>query len=315
MKTPVLFIAFNRPEITKQTFEKIRRYQPTQLFIAIDGPRKDKPDDSTKIDEVKKIILNSIDWECDIKKRIQKNNLGCGYAPSEAISWFFEYVTQGIIIEDDCICEEDFFSFCEKMLDAYQKDEKVMHVAGSNFLKKTIHENAYMSKYNPVWGWATWKRAWQHFSFDINYSSKEDFKAFEKEYVFSSKEKKQWKRIFEMINHSQRKDIWDYQWTYHIWKNKGICIQSGKNLVSNIGFGKESTHMRYLDYAPKVGYLPIEPLKTNKYIIKDSIAINYDTLVFKNYYDEFRPPLFRRIKNSLYKLSPPLYQKVKNIFR
>jgi hypothetical protein len=40
MKVPILLIAFNRLEKTKQVFSKIKLYEPQQLFLAADGPRK-----------------------------------------------------------------------------------------------------------------------------------------------------------------------------------------------------------------------------------------------------------------------------------
>ena len=38
--TPVLFIAFNRPELTQKVFEKISEAKPNKLYVAIDGPRQ-----------------------------------------------------------------------------------------------------------------------------------------------------------------------------------------------------------------------------------------------------------------------------------
>ena len=42
LKTPILFIIFNRIDTTKQVFAKIKEAQPQQLFIAADGPRKNR---------------------------------------------------------------------------------------------------------------------------------------------------------------------------------------------------------------------------------------------------------------------------------
>ena len=42
LKTPVLFMIFNRPDTTQQVFNAIRQAKPKQLFVAADGPRIDK---------------------------------------------------------------------------------------------------------------------------------------------------------------------------------------------------------------------------------------------------------------------------------
>jgi hypothetical protein len=39
LATPVAFIIFNRPDLTKQVFDRIREARPRHLFIAADGPR------------------------------------------------------------------------------------------------------------------------------------------------------------------------------------------------------------------------------------------------------------------------------------
>ena len=44
-ETPILFLLFNRPELTKNVFERIRLIRPRQLFVAADGPRQGSDSD------------------------------------------------------------------------------------------------------------------------------------------------------------------------------------------------------------------------------------------------------------------------------
>ena len=39
LKTPVLFLIFNRPETTYQVFSSIKKAKPSRLYVAADGPR------------------------------------------------------------------------------------------------------------------------------------------------------------------------------------------------------------------------------------------------------------------------------------
>ena len=41
----VLLIFFARPETLEKVFEKVRQARPAKLFLACDGPRKDRPED------------------------------------------------------------------------------------------------------------------------------------------------------------------------------------------------------------------------------------------------------------------------------
>jgi hypothetical protein len=111
--TPILFIIFNRLDTTKQVFSAIRQIKPSRLFIAADGPRQTVAGETEKCQIVRGYVLDNIDWGCDIKTLFRSQNMGCGKAPAEAITWFFEQVEQGIILEDDCVPSMSFFRFAK----------------------------------------------------------------------------------------------------------------------------------------------------------------------------------------------------------
>ena len=112
IKTAILFLVFNRPDTTTKVFQMIRQAKPPRLYIAADGPRKNKEGEEEKIAKVRAIV-NNIDWPCEVKTLFRDKNLGCKKAISEAITWFFKNEDQGIILEDDCLPHLDFFSYCE----------------------------------------------------------------------------------------------------------------------------------------------------------------------------------------------------------
>lgn len=150
---PILFIVFNRPDPTQQVFEKIRQIRPQQLFIAADGPRENQPDDKINCAQVRAII-NRIDWDCQVQTLFSEKNLGCGKAVSNAITWFFEHVEEGIILEDDCVPDVSFFDFCKAMLEQYRNNPHVMMISGTSFLYNRIEsrESYFFSKYYSIWG-------------------------------------------------------------------------------------------------------------------------------------------------------------------
>jgi len=241
MKTPVLFIIFNRQETTKKVFEAIKVAKPEKLFIAADGPRKNIANEKELCEETRKII-DKIDWECEVKTLFREENLGCGKAVSGAITWFFENVEEGIILEDDCLPHPSFFKYCEELLDHYRLDNKIFMISGNNFLPKKLKPagSYYFSQIPHIWGWATWKRSWTKYDFNIA-----DLPAFIK-----NGEIKMWSNIYvqkywlEKFNDVYLKKIntWDYQLVYTMWKNKNFSIAPKVNLVSNIGFGIGGTH-------------------------------------------------------------------------
>ena len=129
---PVLFIIFNRPDLTQRVFARIRDARPASLFIAADGPRPDYPGEK-QICVVTRCVVDQVDWPCEVKVLFQEQNLGCKIAPSLAISWFFEKEKEGIILEDDCLPDSSFFSFCAELLERYRNESRVMMISGNYF--------------------------------------------------------------------------------------------------------------------------------------------------------------------------------------
>ena len=105
------FLIFNRPDTTQQVFDVSPKGRPTRLYIAADGPRLDRAGEKEKC-EAARAIATDIDWDCRVETLFRDENLGCGTAVSEAITWFFNHEEEGIILEDDCLPEPSFFSIC-----------------------------------------------------------------------------------------------------------------------------------------------------------------------------------------------------------
>ncbi len=242
LRTPILFLVFNRPKETAVVFEAIRRAKPKQLFIAADGSRANRPDDIDSSAAVRE-VCQKVDWDCEVKTLYRDQNLGCRNAVSSGITWFFENVEQGIVLEDDCLPHPDFFTYCETLLDKYCDDESVMHIGGNNFQdgQKRSDGSYYFSKIPHIWGWASWRRAWQ--KYDVNMPALDKFIA-EKSKQISFKttaERAYWMQTFKRVKRGEI-NTWDYQWTFALLNNNGMAITPEVNLVENIGFGESATH-------------------------------------------------------------------------
>lgn len=276
-ETPILFMVFNRPDKTRRVFEQIRAINPKYLYIAADGRRENKENELQKCEEVKTIVSN-IDWDCEAKFLFRSENLGCSKAVISAIDWFFKNEESGIILEDDCYPDLSFFPYCNDLLTKYNEDSRVMIISGSNLGMKFGNSSYYFSKYGQIWGWATWRRAWEKFekTVDLNHH---DIK------FNSLHEKNYWQKNFSKI-------IWDVQWAvYSVWKNNGIAILPNENLISNIGFGPDATN-----YTDK-NSINAE-IKTNPIIFPlihpDNITVStdFDNEIFNRSYFV---PLYKRI--------------------
>ncbi|MDR6193704.1 nucleotide-diphospho-sugar transferase [Siphonobacter sp. SORGH_AS_0500] len=248
LDVPVLFLMFNRPDLSVQVFAKIREVQPKALYVALDGPRGTHPLDAERVSQCL-AILKGVDWPCEVKTLVRQKNLGCGLAVSSAISWFFEQEPMGIILEDDCVPDASFFSFCRELLYRYEHHTEVMHIGGVNFQngKQRGEGSYYFTKICHVWGWASWRRAWKLYDADMTSFPKfKKSKAIDDLFI-KKKDRKYWLKNFEMV-HSWKISSWAFPWTYSIWINNGLCILPNVNLVMNIGFDERATHTQSKDY-------------------------------------------------------------------
>ena len=243
LQTPVLFIVFNRLDLTKRVFERIRQAEPAQLFIAADGSRPLKAGENQQCAELRAWLLGNISWNCEVKTLFRTQNLGCAEAVSQAITWFFSEVEQGIILEDDCLPHPSFFGFCEQLLHHHKHNPKVWSVGGSNFQHQRQRGQAsyYYSQYATVWGWATWRRAWQYY--DLYLSTLPQFKQNNTIAKVFTQEKLQqkWLKTFEEV-HKKQHETWDYSLFFAQWQQGALAITPQKNLVSNIGFDSRAVH-------------------------------------------------------------------------
>jgi hypothetical protein len=238
---PVLFLVFNRPERTHQVFQAIRAAQPSRLFVAADGPRSDRPADAERCAAVR-AIATAVDWPCELHTLFRTTNLGSGRAVSEAISWFFAQVPEGIVLEDDCLPDPSFFGFSTALLERYRADRRVFKIAGTNPLGHwpELEDGSYFySSYGYSWGWASWSDRWA--TFDLKLADWPTFErsSYSRYYPFSRQRNQGFR-----ASQTSEIDAWDYQWHFAISRNHGLVVVPTQNLVRNIGFEPEATHTR-----------------------------------------------------------------------
>jgi hypothetical protein len=236
---PVLFLVFRRPDLTRAVWDAIRAAKPPRVYVACDGPRPGRDGEAEQVERVRDLIDRD-SAGLDVRRLYQPTNLGCGRGVSTAISWFFEHEPEGIILEDDCLPGPSFFPFCSELLERYRDDTNVMQVAGFNPLgKPQAWQSDYVfSQYGWQWGWATWRRAWQHF--DLAMASWPDFKQAGLHHGSNF-----WPARVAVFDTTFRGriDTWDYQWAFAMASRWGVSAVPRLSLIRNIGLG-EGTHYR-----------------------------------------------------------------------
>ena len=276
LSTPVLFLVFNRLDTTRQVLNEIRKARPPRLYVSADGPRLNKAGEAENVRQVRELIQSCVDWDCEVNTLFREQNLGCRGAVGSAITWFFEQEEEGIILEDDCLPDPTFFRFCQELLHKYRSDSRMMMISGNNFQfgRKRTEYSYYFSRHTHIWGWATWRRAWNLFDKNMtNWPELRDgqwladiFRG--DEYAVPS-----WEKIFQSV-YAGGIDSWAYIWTMSSWAQNGLSITPNHNLVSNIGFGPAATHTKAKkNFRANMATQPLTfPLQHPPFVIRDAIA-------------------------------------------
>ena len=229
MNSAILFLVFNRPDTTAPVFEAIRAARPPRLYVAADGPRPEQPGESERCEQARR-IATAIDWPCDVRTLFRDGNLGCRDAVSGAITWFFKCEEQGIILEDDCLPAASFFGFCDELLERFRDDERVMCITGNNFQEDMAGYpySYYFSRYAHIWGWASWRRAWN--LHDWTLKGLDDFMAVGALQALSSTPgfSEYWGRWFQQVRDGL--DAWDFHWLLSCWLQKRADVYTTRQL-------------------------------------------------------------------------------------
>jgi hypothetical protein len=243
LDTPVVLFIFLRPETTAKVFAEIRKAKPKKLYLVADGPRADSRREEILVARTREVVSN-VDWPCQVSRLYSPENLGLRRRILSGLDEVFSREEKAIVLEDDCLPSESFFSFCSQLLARYSDSKDVSLVSGFNFAPSKDQEKDYFFSHSAyIWGWATWARTWKEFraSPQVESWSKQ-----ETEYIkrtFASKI--QMKEFFGLMSIADTLNTWDISLAVWVRQKEKLTIVPRINLIENIGFGADATHTKF----------------------------------------------------------------------
>lgn len=240
MPAPILIIIYNRPDKVRTLVKKLNRLAPSEIFVCADGPR-DLESEMSCADARREI--EKLDSKHRVKKRYSERNLGCGLNVSSGISWFFEHVDRGIILEDDIEFDENFIRFCNLALEKFANDPSVFMISGAPYVSTSESGKVFFSNYPNIWGWATWRNSWEDYSPSMDGEGC-SLKVFSIAYKQLSRVKAAlfWSFVLHLCR-TRKLDAWDHQMYYYMWKKNAFALTPSHPLTDNIGFDGDATAM------------------------------------------------------------------------
>lgn len=303
MQTTVALFIFNRPHTTSQVFAAIRQAQPPRLLVVADGPRADflegtlreRPADA-ELCQRTRAIVEQVDWPCQVETNFAEANLGCKQRVASGLDWVFSLVEEAIILEDDCLPHPSFFPFCEELLARYRDDRRVGIISGQNSLRgyRRSADSYYFAQIPYIWGWATWRRSWEQYDFQMTaWPAVRDGRWLQDIFKHNATAAA-WQSTFQH-NYSGFFDAWDYQLTLTSLINNWLNPTASVNLVSNIGFGADSTNTSETNsiFANLTAQALEFPLQHPAFFVADRVS---EQRVFR---DKFQVPFTLKLDRSI----------------
>lgn len=235
----IAFFLYRRPDLTHRVFDVIAASRPSRLLVVADGPKHDEEADLCA--ETRKIV-ERVDWPCEVLTNFADSNMGCRRRISSGIDWVFSLVEEAIIVEDDCLPHPTFFPYCQELLERYRDDDRVADIAGEYGLPRRARckESYFASHYGSIWGWATWRRAWQLYDVEMRDWPEFRDRGLHRHFVYNRAQANLLAKRFDEVYES-RIDTWDLQWGFTRMKHDLYSLVPSVNLVSNIGFRNDAS--------------------------------------------------------------------------
>lgn len=239
-KAPIALFVYNRPDHTIQTLGALRNARladQSVLYVFADGPKAEADRaERSRIKEVRDVV-RSQQWCKDVYLVESNENKGLKKSIVDGVSKVLDFHESLIVLEDDIVISSGFLTYMNEALACYADDEKVMQIAGSvydaNFKEDVGH--TFFGRVMQCHGWATWRRAWEHYNDDaldhLTYFQSDPKRALDFDVDGAAYFMKQLQ-----ANVTGKLDSWAVRW-YASWlRAGGLTLFLRKSLVTNIGF-------------------------------------------------------------------------------
>ena len=237
---PIILFTYNRPAHTRRALESLRRNTlaaESELFVYSDAARDEA--DREAVAEVRRIIHGAKGFKAvHIVERDE--NQGLARNIIDGVTRVTDRYGRVIVLEDDLVVAPHFLRFMNDALETYKDEPRVGHIQACDFTDDPSLPDTFLIKFTGSWGWATWKRAWQHFNPDGKALLAElEQRGLTREFDFGGKYgfTRMLRRQTEGKNNS-----WAIRWNASLFLQDILSLNTGRSLVQNTGFDGSGTN-------------------------------------------------------------------------
>ncbi len=238
---PIALFAYRRSAHLRRAVEALLLNplaRESDLHVFCDAPRK--PEDECGVACVKQYVKTITGFK-SVKIIYRENNLGLFKSVLNGVTSICNAEGKVIVLEDDLLVAPDFLRFMNDALSIYENEKSVYQISGYKFPVPSGPDD--MALFLPIiscWGWATWKRAWDHF--DASLEGLERIRAVsELRKRFNINETYDYFRM-ATDQRDGRIDSWGICWYLSVFVRDGLVLYPARSLVQNIGTDDSGTH-------------------------------------------------------------------------
>ena len=255
VKSPIVLIGFNRPDLISLAIERVREYEPTKVYAIVDGPRADKAElnlVSETISEIRKI-----DWPCDLVEVFSDENLGSARRILSGLDLVFAREEFAVILEDDCIPSLDFFRFCDIAKSYLDRYPNIGRVGGQNRWFSMHSKLAGIPvQASGIWGWATTAGVWNLFRTWQMQGHHRKKSIILRDVVTTNGIFRKLVRL-KLLASSSNRDQWGVQFSMFTRHVGLLGLSPSVDLVENVGFDNRATRTKKMGINEfRIGKLP-----------------------------------------------------------
>lgn len=264
---PIIVFCYNRPWHVEQTLEALSHNEladQSTLYIYCDGPKADASEEMRqKIADVRQVARKR-QWCKEVHVVEHEENVGLKNNIVGAVTEIVNQYGRVITMEDDIITSKGYLRFMNEALELYKDDEQVMHISGYMWPHRCkLPDTFFYEVPYPGGGWATWQRAWQHYTddtkplYDYWCTRWDEFNKFGGDYLQLQLEK----------NYRGTMKTWFIKWHAVMLMRGALTLYPGHSLTNNIGFDDQATNCYTTD---KFDVVPVEYVPVTRKAITEN---------------------------------------------
>lgn len=273
---PIIVFSYNRPDHLRQTLDRLAKNtlaSQSVLYIYCDGAKANATSDQlAKVQENRRVAHAASGFKA-IYVVERESNVGLKNNIVSAVTEIVNQYGRVITLEDDIITSVGYLRYMNDALEMYKDDEQVMHISGYMWPHKgTLPDTFFYEVPYPGGGWATWQRAWKHYTddakplYDYWCTRWDEFNKFGGDYLQNQLEK----------NYRGVMKTWFIKWHAVMLQRGALTLYPGQSLTNNIGFDELGTNCYTTDKfdVVPVDYVEIKriPIKENKRAAREIYA-------------------------------------------